>query len=458
MGAPAFYVGPNISFVSRLGLSVFIIGLSIGIPDFIFTIMKISKLVATAALVVFWQTTSPAAWRFLGLAGRQVVSLETHPVNSSLIIAGTDSGVYATTNLGQSWTPTTSTAVLASFIGYDPLRPDTTYLIWGGGSFSDGLYLSTNDGFGWSLVSFLAGPRRLAFDSANPGFFYVCLEDGILTTTDGGISFAPAGNGLPGTDILDIEGERINQLSAYAVGRNFVAATSNFGNNWNSLGGLFGMPAYAPYRLMQDRLKPETLYVSCKRYLARSTNDGVSWQYTPLPDSDYIALECDRYQTGRLFVGSAAGGGVLLSTDAGASFSQLSDGLGNPNIHSLRQAANGYLIAGTTDGVYLNDFGLDIGDGGAAPPTEISLMAYPNPFNGRVCLKYNPAAGSTALIEIYNINGVLIYLLQSESAEPPGMMFWNGCDMTGSPAASGIYLCRLHSGAISCTERVTLIK
>jgi len=420
--------------------------------------MRISRLILTAAFIVSWQTTSPAAWRFLGLAGKQIVSLETHPVNSSLIIAGTDSGVYATTNLGQSWTPTTSTAVLASFIGYDPLRPDTAYLIWGSGSFSDGLYLSTNDGFGWSLVSFLAGPRRLAFDPANPGFFYVCLEDGILTTTDGGISFAPSGNGLPGTDVIDVEGDRVNQLCAYAVGRNFVAATSNFGNQWNSLGGLFGLPAYAPYRLMQDRIRPETLYVSCKRYLARSTNDGVSWHYTPLPDSLYSALECDRYQAGRLFVGSASGGGVLLSTDAGASFSPLSDGLGNPNIYSLRQAANGYLIAGTADGVYLNDFGLDISDGATAPPIEISLAAYPNPFNGRVCLKYNPAAGSTARIEIYNIKGVLIYLLQPAPGDSPGMVFWNGCDLTGSPVASGIYLCRLRSGMSSCAERITLIR
>ncbi len=411
-----------------------------------------------AAIALHFHAPATAAWRFLGLAGKQIIALEIHPTNSAHIIAGTDSGVYVTTNLGQSWSLSTSPAVQASFIGYDPLRPDTTYMIWGSGSFSDGLYLSTTDGFGWSLVGLLAGPRRLAFDPVNAGFFYVCLEDGMLTTTDGGASFAPGNNGLPGTNLLDVEGDRSDQLCAYAVGNNFVAATSNFGNQWNSLGGLFSLPAYAPYRLMQDRIKPETLYVSCKRYLARSTNAGTSWQYTPLPDSNYIALECDRYQTGRLFVGSRSGGGVLLSTDAGATFGSLSDSLGNLNVYSLRQAPNGYLIAGTGDGVYLNDFGLRVDDRNPSTPSQISLIAYPNPFNSSVCFRHNLPVGTSVQIEIFDISGVLVDRPKAESTDPTGIVIWNGCDMAGSPVASGIYFCRLRSGTNTFTAKLTLLR
>ncbi|MBK6765239.1 MAG: T9SS type A sorting domain-containing protein [bacterium] len=72
-------------------------------------------------------------------------------------------------------------------------------------------------------------------------------------------------------------------------------------------------------------------------------------------------------------------------------------------------------------------------------PTDLSLAAYPNPFNSSVTLRYDvPRAGNVELA-VYDLQGRLVETLRDELAEA------GSCELRWSPqdAASGVYLARL---------------
>ena len=72
-------------------------------------------------------------------------------------------------------------------------------------------------------------------------------------------------------------------------------------------------------------------------------------------------------------------------------------------------------------------------------PNDVSLKAYPNPFNSSTIMTYSNLKGGE--IEIYNINGQLIRKLGTESKEE-GQIVWDATDGSKRKVSSGIYFAR----------------
>jgi hypothetical protein len=399
------------------------------------------------------------SWQHIGLSGDQVISLETDPVDSQYIYAGTTIGLYITEDGGQFWAPGLPFNARTEYLANYPLSADTILKIIGGGSNSDGLYFSTNQGVTWDVICYLLNPRRVGFDPVDTGLIYICLGDGILTSENLGQTFAPANNGLPDFDILDVMGDGRNSLEAYAVGQTFVAHTLDFGNNWSSLGGLFGMENYNPARIAHDAINPETLYVSCYAYVAISENGGLTWRYTHMPGTGYQAIACDQQVSGKLFVGSSDSGGVFESIDAGASFVPINGNLGNLNIYSLKFTPDGKLLAGTANGVYKYDFNVGIGNEQGANPIEYSLSQnYPNPFNANTIIKFSAPINENVSLAIYDIGGKLVRNLYGGMTGAENCVIWDGTNDVSQPVAGGIYFYRLENSAGAAIRKMMYLK
>jgi len=297
-------------------------------------------------------SASAQQWQHLGLAGKEILSIETIPANPQHISAGTYyEGLYVSFDGGQNWSNRIATNVSVPFVSYNPWLVNKLFALVGD-SYSAGLYTSEDFGDTWNTVNYLPFPRRMSFDPVNPGYIYICFADGIMTSPDYGQNVSFANNGLPGLNILDVKGDGINQSEAYAVGETFVAHTTDFGNNWTDLGGNFGIEDYNPSRIEFEPNGPETLYVACWAFLARSFDRGTNWEFTATTTQDNMAIACDPNEAGILYIGSH-GGGVYKSTDAGASFTSINDNLGDLNVHCLEIDSYGNLLAGTDNGVYI---------------------------------------------------------------------------------------------------------
>ncbi len=106
---------------------------------------------------------------------------------------------------------------------------------------------------------------------------------------------------------------------------------------------------------------------------------------------------------------------------------------------------------GSSNGVFIDDFKLFVNADVSAnsdqqlPPAPISLSAGPNPFaeSTNITLK-TKATLENASIGIYNLRGQLVKNLGRQNlAKGTHSLVWDGLDLNGTTAASGIYLLRV---------------
>jgi len=418
------------------------------------------KTIFLMAIIVLTGVSSilAADWQFKGLAGRKVISLAADPDNDQNICAGTDSGLYVSFNGGSYWDARISIEHSFPDLAYPPLASDTILAIASEGAVSNGIYYSDTAGNSWSMISAFTNPRRMGFDPVNPGFMYICFPDGILTSQDYGHNVSNANSGLPGLNILDVTGDGTHGLEAYAVGTNFLARTSNFGNSWTEINSQFNIPNHNPYRMEFEPNGPETLYVTCYAYFARSVNGGLSWNFTTMTALEITPIVCDPDVPGRLFVGSAAGGGVFISTNAGASFVAINSNLGDQHVRSLALDSSGGLLAGTDNGIYYLSAPIGIGESSPNLPESIKLgQNYPNPFNDHTIIEISLSEHESGLVEIYDIAGRLVKKLY-EGEGGHQILNWDGQNDNGRSVSSGIYIYSLKTPDNTICKRMTYLK
>lgn len=399
-------------------------------------------------------STAGGQWLPIGPADKQVISIETHPAQPGYFYAGTNfSGLYMTTDGGQDWHNKIASNVPVSFIGIDPHSPPTMFALVSD-SWSAGIYNSANSGESWHRINYLPHPRRMGFDAYHPAWIYISFPGGIITSIEYGYDYQISNYGLPDTNIVDVIGHGANRLEGYALGEAFVAKTTSFGQVWEDVGGLFGLEDYNPSRIAYDPNGPDSLYVTTWAYLARSFDGGDSWEYFETPTVYNMPIVCHPSLPGRLYIGSV-GGGVLMSDDAGETFEDISGDLANLDIYSLAIDIEGRLLAGTDNGVYVNDFVTGMDDEKALlPDSPVLNQNYPNPFNGSTRISFTLIKPGNVKIAVYDLLGREIGILINEHMEA-GV---NAVEFDASDLSSGIYFYRMVAGEFSDTKRLTLIK
>lgn len=398
-------------------------------------------------------------WEFLGLSGKQILSISIDPDNSQNICAGTEMGLYYSSDGGQNWELKLSSNTFFPFLSYLPHTSDTLITLLSGGTWSDGIYISTDNGNTWMNNGYFINPLRLGFDPAYPSYFYISFPDGIKTSIDYGQNVYNANNGLPNLNMLDVKGDGTNSHEAYAIGEAYLAHTTDFGNNWEEMDGLFGLEDYNPSRIEFEPNGPETLYVTCYAYFARSFNGGAIWYYTSTSTYENMPIVCDPEIPGKLYIGSASGGGVLESSDAGADFTSISYDIGSLDIFSLELDADGYLYAGTRDGIYKYHDIADISGMDVILPQSISLSQnYPNPFNNRTLIEINTGSSQKVCLGIYDIAGRLVRTLFEGNVSGSKSLVWDGSDNNGNIVSSGIYLYSLKTADNTICRKMILLK
>ena len=92
-----------------------------------------------------------------------------------------------------------------------------------------------------------------------------------------------------------------------------------------------------------------------------------------------------------------------------------------------------------------------LGAEGELAPDRFSLEVFPNPFNSSVRIYYNVPEREDFSLEVLNISGELVAVL--DCASPSGYAVWNA---DGNP--TGVYFVRLVSSDVSLVKKVLFIK
>lgn len=81
----------------------------------------------------------------------------------------------------------------------------------------------------------------------------------------------------------------------------------------------------------------------------------------------------------------------------------------------------------------------------AAPRINKIYGNFPNPFNPHTAIRFSSAVAGKAQIRIFSVSGRLVRTLNTNVAEGPNEVRWNGKADDGAPLASGVYFYKLVS-------------
>ena len=306
-------------------------------------------------------------WTPIGPDGTNVVALVIDPVAPATAFAGTTgSGVLKTTDAGATWA-SANTGLLTSNVlalAIDPVAPSTLYA-----ATDAGVFKTTDAGTTWHSASEgLGGPAQpvvaaLAIDPASPDVLYAGTSTGVFKTTDGGSSWTSVNQGLAGLAARVITVDPAAPSTLYAgVDDNVdyvnygVFKSADGGASWHKIystptGEDGGAPPITA--LAVDPHSSSRLYaVVAFNQVLTSGDGGASWTIVSVPSGDVWSLAADS-TPGTLYVGTYLGA-IFKTTDAGAHWTSVSDGLGASSVKVIATSASAPAVvyAGGTNGVF----------------------------------------------------------------------------------------------------------
>lgn len=258
----------------------------------------------TYSIGILKSTDGGLTWNTTGLVWnvsqtRRIRRLIIHPTNSNLLIAATTNGIYRTTNGGQNWSQVQS----GNFydLEFKPGEPTTVYAT------STQFYRSTNGGSSWTLISnglpASSSVRRMeiAVTPANANYVYILAARqsdsgflGVYRSTDSGVSFGTRSTtpnllgwnsnggdeGGQGWYDLAIAASPTNANTVIVGGVN-VWRSTNGGTGWTINGHWTGSGAPYVHADIHDLIfvpgSGTSYYAACDGGVFRTTNNGAAW-------------------------------------------------------------------------------------------------------------------------------------------------------------------------------------
>ena len=332
-------------------------------------------------------------WTFLGprpmtgeywsgnstVAGR-VTSVAPHPTDPATVyIAAAQGGVWKTTDGGLTWNPLTEMlpSLASGALAVDALAPNTVWYGTGEQNYSgdsfygDGLYRSTDAGASWNKMATTAQVgsyiARVVLKTGTSDTIFVGGNVGFVRSTDGGSTWATTLGGLWCDDIVVNPAASANLCCAmYGSG---IYQSTDAGATWT-----LTLPLPGRTNLGISPAYPSVIYASASTgpgYLQgvyRSSDGGLTW--APLAgtpdfldgqgwyDNVVVVSPADSATVlvGGVYPYDAPRHGVLRSTNAGASWTDVTHGVDastlHPDQHAMAFGPDGTLWVGNDGGVW----------------------------------------------------------------------------------------------------------
>ncbi|RIE05874.1 stalk domain-containing protein [Candidatus Cryosericum terrychapinii] len=284
------------------------------------------------------------AWQKTSLDAGQVRAILVHPTNPGTVFAGTDRGLFRSTDRGGTWEQygTGIKATLKVFVLAAAGDGSRLYAGTSGGAFQ-----STDGGATWSqgsgmlpgtgIIRYYYAITTLAVDPANPQTVYagdtgMMTEGRVLKSTDGGATWTTAASGISSDHVTALAIDPGRPATVYAVVEDSLYVSGDAGASWTKTTGKMQVNS-SEADVMTVMVTSDAVYAGTTAGVWKSRDGGATWsQGTGLSTLGVLkyffgiaALAVDPDKSSVLYAGDSGlmtSGGVYSSTDSGASWTQ----------------------------------------------------------------------------------------------------------------------------------------
>ena len=401
------------------------------------------KLVYSLAFVLIIHLTfninnCEAQWVKVSNGINTTMNIYSLTTSNLCVFAGSDSGVYISSNWGTSWTKTS----LNNKVVYSLTTLGTDIYA---GTGSSGVYYSTNNGTNWTQTS-LNNQTVYSLTVNGNNIIAGVSGTGVYISTNNGINWA----------ISSLGSHTI--LSLAATGTNIYAGASltgiyrstNNGANWTqtTLNNLtiksLAISGSYIFAGAYSILNPTGIY--------RST-DGGSWTSIGLSGLSVLSLV-----VGGNSIIAGTDSGVYTSSNNGANWFRKNQGfISVPHIEAFVILENSIFAGTQGQSVWKRDLPETIGIKNISTeiPSEYSLFQnYPNPFNPSTNIRYDlPKNGFVNLVVFNTLGRELETVVNEKQTAGTYEATWDA-----SQYPNGVYFYRLTTDGFSETKKMILIK
>ena len=289
-------------------------------------------------------TDGGATWRRsdAGIVASSLNAVAPAASNAATIYAGGSFGLSRSDDRGRTWAGLRTDGVAS--LAVDP-RDDRHVLVG-----ARGIVASRNGGDDWATAWLPSGDvfdevRAIAFDAQDPLVAYAGTTlSGLIRSSDGGKNWRPVGGGPQPMLSLAVHPDRTGVVYAGLAGGVFASSTDG-GVSWRNR-RISGTTVNVQ-SLAVAPSDAQTIYAATNAGLARSVDGGDTWRLLPVRGLDCLAVVVDPQRAETVYVGTDRGG-VLRSTNGGASWRPFGTRLPSRSISVLAFDATGtWLYAGT---------------------------------------------------------------------------------------------------------------
>jgi len=396
-----------------------------------------------AAPLLFLCTANPALaqWaRVSDLDGRKIYSLLAISPN---LFAGTDLGVFLSTDGGATWKP--KNAGLPNIVVKSLARSGSNVFV----AMGRWVFRSSDSGASWTLASAgLTTEGIYALVSTDTSIF-AAGYGGVFRTTDSGNSWVPSNVGIT-TDFIACLTISSGGLLAGGTGGMFRSTDAAL--SWSSVP--IGLPNVDVTAL---GAVGTNLYAGTNANgVSASTDNGVKWSFISTGIYQARVLALGAFQQG---VVAFTSWGTFRLNNRVRIWEPFWQGL--PTYYTELSSfcvSGAQLLAGSPTGLWrrpLSELVTEVERNAGRVPTSFNLdQNYPNPFNPSTAVRYSLGTSAHVVLSVFNTLGQQAATLVDEQKEAGSYSVkWNATN-----APSGIYFYRLQAGHYSEIKRMTLLK
>jgi photosystem II stability/assembly factor-like uncharacterized protein len=254
---------------------------------------------------------------FNGLPGQNITSLAIDWANDDAYAVAELTGIYRSTDLGQTWTPSAPLANNVTNIIRLALIPGSHNVL--AGTDSAGVFLSTNLGLSWTQTGLTNSDQVNDFAfNASLGYAYAATSSGVARSSDGGSTWGPIGQQAPYLLSMAVNPSNKSTIYVGSIGGQIYQSPDG-GQEWTEIDD--GLPPYSIFALAVNPVDGAVFASPERQGVYRSFNGGKFW----LQGSDAVlgnakVTSLSWNAANATLYASTSDQGLFYSTDEGATW------------------------------------------------------------------------------------------------------------------------------------------